>query len=103
MPANKQAKIAVFKGKKVRRTIYKDEWWFSIVDVISILTESKRPRRYWNDLKTKLLDEGYSGLSDKIGQLKLEARDGKKYLTDCASTETLFRIIQSILIKSTTI
>ncbi len=89
-------KIAVFKGKKVRKTIHDNEWWFSIVDTIEVLTGNERPRKYWNDLKKKLSDEGYFELSEKIGQLKLKAADGKKYLTDCANTETLFRIIQSI-------
>lgn len=73
-----------------------NEWWFSIIDVVEALTETDRPRKYWSDLKTKLIKEGYSELSDKIGQLKLESPDGKKYLTDCTNTETVFRIIQTI-------
>ena len=89
-------KIALFKGKRIRRIIYQNEWWFSIVDVIEVLTGSERPRKYWNDLKRKLLEEGYIELSEKIGQLRLLADDGKYYGTDCADTETLFRIIQSI-------
>ena len=89
-------KIAVFRGKQVRKTIHKNEWWFSITDVIEALTGNERPRKYWNDLKKKLIKEGYSEVSEKIGQLKLQAQDGKNYLTDCASTETLFRIIQTI-------
>ena len=89
-------KIAIFKGKKVRKTIYKNEWWFSIVDVIEALTGTERPRKYWNDLKSKLIKEGYIEVSEKIGQLKLEAPDGKLRETDCANTETVFRIIQSI-------
>ena len=80
----------------MRRTIHKNEWWFSISDIIEALTATDRPRKYWNDLKKKLTDEGYSEVSEKIGQLKLKASDGKKYLTDCANTETTFRIIQSI-------
>ncbi len=92
----KDTKIVVFKGKKVRKTIHDNEWWFSIIDVVEALTGSDRPRKYWNDLKKKLKDEGYFQLSEKIGQLKLEAADGKKYLTDCANTETMFRVIQSI-------
>lgn len=63
---------------------------------IEILLGSDRPRKYWNDLKTKLVKEGFSELSDKIGQLKLTSTDGKKYLTDCADTETMLRIIQTI-------
>lgn len=89
-------KIAIFKGKKIRRAIFNNEWWFSVVDIVETLTGTDRPRKYWDDLKRKLIKEGYSELSDKIGQLKLESSDGKKYLTDCANTETIFRIIQTI-------
>jgi len=89
-------KIAIFRNKKIRKTIHKNEWWFSIIDIMEVLTGSERPQKYWNDLKKKLVEEGYSEVSENIGQLKLEASDGKKYLTDCASTETLFRIIQTI-------
>ncbi len=89
-------KVAVFKGKKVRKTIHNNEWWFSIVDVVEVLVSNDRPRKYWNDLKKKLSEEGYDELSEKIGQLKLESADGKYYETDCANTETIFRIIQSI-------
>ncbi len=89
-------KISIFKGKNIRKTIYKNEWWFSIIDVVEALTSTDRPRKYWNDLKTKLIKEGYIEVSEKIGQLKLESADGKKYLTDCANTETLFRVAQSI-------
>ena len=67
-----------------------------MVDVIEALTGTDRPRKYWNDLKKKLVEEGYREVSEKIGQLKLEASDGKKYPTDCADTETVFRIVQSI-------
>jgi hypothetical protein len=91
------SKIAVFKGKKIRKIINTDEWYFSIIDIIEVLTESSNSRRYWSDLKIKLSeDEGYSQLYEKIVQLKLESSDGKKYLTDTANTETVFRIIQSI-------
>ena len=93
---NQETKIAIFKGKKVRRIIYKNEWWFSIIDVIETLTDSERPRKYWNDLKKKIEKEGDIQLSEKIGQLKLISPDGKFYETDCANTETLFRIIQTI-------
>ena len=89
-------KIAIFKGKKVRKIIYNNEWWFSVIDIIEVLTGTARPRKYWNDLKKKLINEGYSELSEKIGQLKLEASDGKMRETDCANTETTFRIIQTI-------
>ena len=75
--------IAVFKGKEIRRTLHKNEWWFSVVDVVEALTGSDRPRKYWADLKKKLADEGHDELSDKIGQLKLKSSDGKFYETDC--------------------
>ena len=89
-------KIAIFKGKSVRKTIHNNEWWFSIIDVMGALTQTDRPRKYWNDLKTKIIKEGYNELSDKIGQLKLPSADGKLYATDCANTETIFRIIHTI-------
>ena len=89
--------IVLFKQKQVRRTWNekKELWYFSIIDVVAILTDSPRPRKYWNALKTKLKQEG-SELSQKVGQLKLESPDGKKYLTDVADTETILRLIQSI-------
>ena len=89
-------KIAVFKGKQIRKTIHNNEWWFSINDVVEVLAGTERPRKYWNDLKKKLLKEGYVEVSERIGQLKLQAPDGKEYLSDCANTESLFRIIQTI-------
>ncbi len=88
--------IAIFRKKEIRKTIYNDEWWFSVVDVVQALTGTERPRKYWSDLKKKLSDEGYTELSEKIGQLKLKASDGKMRETDCANTETLFRIVQSV-------
>lgn len=91
-----ETKLVVFKDRQIRRTLHNGEWWFSIIDVIEALTGNDRPRKYWNDLKKKLLQEGYEQLSEKIGQLKLPSSDGKSYATDCASTETMFRIIQSI-------
>lgn len=78
--------LAIFEGKQIRR-LWDDKsekWYFSVVDVIETLTNSDRPRKYWNDLKMKLQEEG-SELSDKIGQLKMQASDGKFYLTDVAS------------------
>ena len=88
--------IALFRGKEIRKVIYQNEWWFSIVDIVGALTDNERARKYWNDLKNKLMEQGYTEVSDNIGQLKLPASDGKSYLTDCANTETVFRIIQSI-------
>ncbi|MCK9351508.1 MAG: Bro-N domain-containing protein [Candidatus Paceibacterota bacterium] len=89
--------ITLFNQKEVRRVWdeEKELWYFSIIDVIEVLAENKRPRKYWNDLKKKLSCEG-SQLSAKIGQLKMESPDGKMYLTDVTDTETLLRLIQSI-------
>lgn len=89
--------IKMFESQKVR-SIWdseKGKWFFSVVDVVEVLTESPRPRKYWNALKTKLITEG-SELSQKMGQLKMQAADGKYYQTDVADTEQLLRLIQSI-------
>jgi hypothetical protein len=90
-------KIRIFEDKKVRThwDAEKEEWYFSIVDVIEILTDSPRPRKYWSDLKTKLKEEG-SELSANIGQLKMLSSDGKEYETDVANTEQILRLVQSI-------
>ena len=93
---NKGTKIALFKGKEIRKVLHSNEWWFSVIDVIEVLTETNRSRKYWADLKNKLVKEGYSEVSEKIGQLKMTASDGKMRDTDCAETETMFRIIQTI-------
>ncbi len=93
----KETAIKLFEQKQIR-SIWKDEdekWYFSIIDVIKVLIGTDRPRKYWNDLKVKLQKEG-SELSEKIGQLKLAAEDGKMRETDVADTEQLFRLIQSI-------
>ena len=89
-------KIAIFRKREIRKTIQKDEWWFSVIDIVEALTGTNRGRKYWSDLKKKLIEEGYSEVSEKIGQLKMIAPDGKLRLTDCATTETMFRIVQSI-------
>lgn len=90
-------KIAIFEDKKIRRIFHNEEWYFSVIDVIDVLTESSNSRRYWSDLKIQLAEkEGFIQLYGKIVQLKLESSDGKKYETDTANTETVFRIIQSI-------
>lgn len=92
-----QNTIKIFEEKKVR-TLWDTEsekWYFSLIDVIEVLTESPRPRKYWNALKTKLKNEG-SELSQNLGQLKMQSADGKYYLTDVADTEQLFRLIQSV-------
>lgn len=91
-------KIAIFKGKRVRKTIHQNEWWFSVVDVVQVLTEQLdglKARKYWNKLAQRLRDEG-SEVVTFCHQLKLKASDGKKYKTDCANTETMLRLIQSI-------
>jgi DNA-damage-inducible protein D len=88
--------VALFQEKTVRRVWFEDRWFFSVIDVIAILTDSDRPRKYWSDLKTKLIKEGYVEVSEKIGQLKMEAPDGKMRVTDAVDTITLLRIIQSI-------
>ena len=93
--ADEEKALVVFQGKKIRRTWFNDEWWFSVVDIVEALTQTERGRKYWSDLKTKLTDEGFE-VSEKIGQLKLMAGDGKLRLTDCANTKNMFRIIQSI-------
>ncbi|MEO8713199.1 MAG: Bro-N domain-containing protein [Parafilimonas sp.] len=89
--------IKLFESKQVRSAWNEEEqkWYFSIIDVIEILSGSPRPRKYWNALKTKLKQEG-SELSHKLGQLKMEAEDGKLRLTDVADVEQLLRLIQSI-------
>ena len=90
-------KIILFNNKQVRRYFDEDKelWYFSAIDVVSILSDSTIPKRYWADLKRKLKNEG-SEVYDKIVQLKFKAMDGKYYATDCFSTENLLRLIQSI-------
>jgi hypothetical protein len=89
--------IKLFEERKVRShwDAEKEQWYFSVIDVIEILTGSTIPKRYWSDLKKKLTKEG-SELYEKIVQLKLESSDGKKYSTDCLETRDLLRLIQSI-------
>jgi prophage antirepressor-like protein len=85
---NEVTQLSAFEGNRIRKTLHEGEWWFSVIDIIEALTGSERPRKYWSDLKRKLLLEGYDQLSEKIGQLKLQSSDGKFYATDCANTET---------------
>lgn len=94
--SNEKNKLAMFQEKTIRNIWHNDEWWFSIIDVIEVLTENKRPRKYWSDLKNKLSEEGYFQLSENIGQLKMKATDGRMRKTDAANTATMLRIIQSI-------
>ena len=90
--------IQLFEDKQIRTAwdAEREEWYFSIVDVISVLTGTENPRRYWSDLKRKLKKEGANELYEKIVQLKMLSSDGKRYKTDVADTEQLLRIIQSV-------
>lgn len=94
---NKDTAIKLFESKKIRSVWNDDQekWYFSIIDVVDVLTGTDRPRKYWSDLKAKLKKEG-SELSEKIGQLKMAAEYGKMRMTDIADTEQLFRLIRSI-------
>ena len=97
MKSKKSKQIAIFEGSQIRRhwDEEKELWYFSVMDIIQILAQTERPRKYWNDLKNKLKKEG-SELSEKIGQLKMQASDGKFYLTDVLDTENILRLIQSV-------
>jgi DNA-damage-inducible protein D len=88
--------LIVFKGKNIRRIWHENEWWFSVVDVVGALTDSANARDYWSKMKIRVKSEDGFELSTICLQLKLKSTDGKMYATDCANTETLFRIIQSI-------
>jgi len=89
-------KIALFKGKEIRKTLFQNEWWFSVIDVIEALTDSDRPSAYWTAMKTRVKNDDGVQLSTICRQLKLQSSDGKFYETDCADTEGCFRIIQSV-------
>ena len=89
-------KIAIFKGKNIRKTLHNGEWWFSVVDVIEALTDSERSSAYWTAMKARVQSEDGFQLSTICRQLKLMATDGKLRETDCADTEGIFRIIQSV-------
>jgi hypothetical protein len=92
---NPENHIAIFKGKSIRKIIFQKEWWFSVIDVCGVLTDSPDPGAYWRKLKQRLSEEGSEVVTFCHG-LKLEAPDGKMRETDCANTEGMFRIIQSI-------
>jgi len=97
MKSKKSKKIAIFEGKQIRR-VWDDEkelWYFSVIDIVSVLSKSADPRNYWKVLKNRLKQEG-SELVTKCNQLKMMASDGKYYLTDVADTETMLRLVQSI-------
>ena len=94
------SELTFFKGKNIRRhwDIKQEKWFFSVVDIISVLIDQQdftKARKYWNKLSERLRNEG-SELVTKCHQLKMVATDGKKYLTDVADVETLFRLIQSV-------
>ncbi len=96
MPEQQTTKIALFRGKKIRKIIHQNEWWFSVVDVIEALTDSVNPNDYWYKMKIRVKSEDGFEPSTICRQLKLEAPDGKERETDCADTEGIFRIVQSI-------
>lgn len=92
-----ELELVPFKKDGIRRVCHNDEWWYSIIDVVTALSGTDRGRKYWSDLKAKMVDkEGFSELSDEIGQLPMPGADGKMYRTDVATPETMLRIIQSI-------
>jgi DNA-damage-inducible protein D len=96
MTKSELIQLAAFEGNHIRKILHEGEWWFSVIDIVEVLTGSSIPKRYWSDLKKKLVAEGFIETYEKIVRLKMHAPDGKMRLTDCANTETMFRIIQSI-------
>src|SRR3989344_5211760 len=94
----KEKRIAIFKGKQIRRhwDEKQEKWYFAVVDVIAVLTNSTNPQVYWRVLKKRLIDEGSNQTVTKCNGLKMMASDGKKRLTDVADTEVMLRLIQSI-------
>jgi hypothetical protein len=88
--------IALFRGKRIRRKLVKDKWFFSVIDIVEALTDSADANDYWYRLKKRELESSEIELSTFCRQLKLKSGDGKEYETDCADTEGIFRIIQSI-------
>ena len=96
MTDDENNKLILFRDKSIRRTWFKEDWYYSVVDIVGALTDSVNPRDYWYKTKTRLGDEEKAELSTICLQLKLEAPDGKLRTTDCANTEGIFRIIQSI-------
>lgn len=99
LPANVpdgELELVPFKKEGIRRVCHNDEWWYSVVDVVTALTGTDRGRKYWADLKAKMAEKEGFELSDEIGQLPMPAADGKMRQTDVATAETVLRIIQSI-------
>jgi DNA-damage-inducible protein D len=91
-----ETKLVAFKNKQIRRILFENEWYFAVVDVVSVLTDSDKPRDYWYRLKKREVESSGFFFLTNFRQLKLESTDGKKYLTEVANTEGVFRIIQSI-------
>lgn len=96
MKSNELTKISVFQSAQIRKIFFENEWYFSVIDVVAFLTDSLNARDYWNKMKAREKDTSLIELSTICLQLKLTSLDGKKYATDCANTEGIFRIIQSI-------
>jgi hypothetical protein len=96
MEEKEDTHIAIFNGKSIRRKLIEDKWFFSVVDVVGALTDSENPRDYWYKMKIREKESSETELSTFCRQLKLRSTDGKEYETDCADTERIFRIIQSI-------
>jgi len=92
---DKDKALVVFQDKKIRRTWYNDEWFFAIVDIIAVLTESSNPQIYWRVLKKRLKDEGNETVTN-CNALKMLSIDGKMRLTDVGNTKEIFRLMQSI-------
>jgi len=93
---NHSDKLVIFQSKNIRRVWHDEEWYYSVVDIVEALTDSNNPRDYWYRVKKRVSNEEQIELSTICRQLKLSSSDGKKYTTDCANTEGIFRIIQSI-------
>ena len=91
-----EKKLIVFQGHSIRRMWFEDQWFFSVIDIVGILTDSENPRSYWKVLKHRLKKEGADETVTECNQLKILSEDGKMRKTDCANTEMIFRIIQSI-------
>ena len=96
LPADSRGKMVVFGAKQIRRVWHEEQWFFSVVDIIAVLTDSDNPRNYWNMMKARERKESEVQLSTLCVQLKLTSSDGKSYKTDCVNIEAAFRIIQSI-------
>ncbi|MGA2255639.1 MAG: Bro-N domain-containing protein [Thermoguttaceae bacterium] len=96
LPAESSGKMVVFGAKQIRRIWVEEQWFFSVVDIIAVLTDSDNPRNYWNMMKARERKQSEVQLSTFCVQLKLTSSDGKSYKTDCVNTEAAFRIIQSI-------